>query len=71
MGPPAVLRSDHGDEFEEELAKQSHRDSTMHLFANSSGVRGTICSYPGATTRSSGLVREVRKSAVVCLGGQI
>lgn len=38
---------------------------SFHTLANSSGVLGTLCSHPGATSRSVGFVREVKKSAVV------
>ena len=43
---------------------------SLHCRANSSGVRGTRASQPSCAMRSEGLVREVRKSAVVCRGGQ-
>lgn len=41
----------------------------FHLSSNSVAVRGAVCSNPGRTTRSFGLVIEVRKSGVVCRSG--
>ena len=41
----------------------------FHAAANSSGVRGTRFSNPLRTTRSEGLVIDVKKSAVVWRSG--